>query len=227
MAERYAIVVAGGSGSRFGGDIPKQFLLLGGQPILMHTITRLARATTAPVTVVLPEEHIERWRAMCRDYEYNEPHTVVAGGDTRFESVKRGLFSLSLAAGDVVAVHDGVRPLCGAALVERVFATAAILGSAIPVVPVTDSVRLVMPSGRTSALDRSTLRAVQTPQAFNAMALRDAYCVPYSPRFTDDAAVMENAGHEMTLVEGEPTNLKITHPVDLVVAEYILTHGNA
>ena len=225
MAERYAIVVAGGSGSRFGGDTPKQFMLLAGQPVLMHTIIRMACVATS-VTVVLPEEHIERWRDLCREYAFTEPHEVVAGGMTRFESVKRGLFSLSLSPGDVVAVHDGVRPLCSTALVERAFATAAAQGSAIPVVEVTDSVRLVMPTGRSSALDRSTLRAVQTPQAFNAFALREAYCVDYSPRFTDDASVMEQAGHEMTLIEGEPSNIKITRPVDLVVAQYILSHGN-
>lgn len=226
MAERYAIVVAGGSGSRFGGDTPKQFMLLAGQPVLMHTIIRLARVATS-VTVVLPEEHIELWRTLCREYDFTEPHEVVAGGATRFESVKRGLFSLPLSPGDVVAVHDGVRPLCSTTLVERAFATAAEQGSAIPVIEVTDSVRMVAPTGRTSALDRATLRAVQTPQAFEAMSLREAYCVDYSPRFTDDASVMEHAGHEMTLIEGEPTNIKITRPVDMVVAQFILTHGNA
>lgn len=223
---RHGIIVAGGSGTRFGGDTPKQFLLLAGEPVLMHTVRRMA-AVSHTLTVVLPEAHIERWHALCRDYDFDVEHTVVAGGENRFESVKRGLFSIAMEPGDVVAVHDGVRPLCSVELMRRAYDTARAHGSAIPVVPVTDSVRMVSPTGRTTALDRGSLRSVQTPQVFAGMAMREAYCVDYSPRFTDDATVMEYAGHEMKLIEGEVTNLKITHAVDLVIAEFILEHGNA
>ena len=148
------------------------------------------------------------------------------GGHTRFQSVKNALGARpEPRPGDVIAVHDGVRPLVSAALVSRAFQAAQAHGSAVPVVPLTDSVRMVMPDGTSRAMERSALRAVQTPQTFDARLLFEAYETPELPSFTDDASVVEAAGHRITLVDGEPTNIKITHPADLLTAEQILDHA--
>ncbi len=220
-----AIIVAGGSGTRFGGQVPKQFLSLCGEPVLMHTV----RAFAGPhrrLVVVLPEAHIAWWQDLCRDHKFGLPHRVVAGGASRWESVRNGLTAVAseVETGDVIAVHDGVRPLASEALIAHAFATAHAAGSAIPVVPVTDTVRQLYPDGTSTTLDRATLRAVQTPQAFDAMALIEAYRTPYQPHFTDDASVMEHAAHTMTLIDGEVTNIKITHPADLRTAALIMEH---
>ncbi|MGM9868742.1 MAG: 2-C-methyl-D-erythritol 4-phosphate cytidylyltransferase [Sodaliphilus sp.] len=218
--KRYAIIVAGGSGRRFGGNTPKQFLPLNGMPVLMHTISKFA--TCVDTVVVLPESQQSYWHSLCREHHFEIAHTVVSGGDSRFQSVKNGLLKLTLEAGDLVAVHDGVRPLVSEALIARTFAMAAQCGAAIPATAVTDSVRQVDHSGASIALNRASLRAVQTPQTFRADALLKAYDVAYEPFFTDDASVYEHAGGKVALVEGETTNIKITHPIDIVVAEHII-----
>lgn len=224
LMKRYAIIVAGGSGSRFGGPVPKQFQELAGRPVLMHTIDKFALHPSQPstVVVVLPERLREYWQGLCRQYRYATAHRVVAGGDSRFESVKNALERMSFSTGDLVAVHDGVRPMASHALIGRVFEQAALAGAAIPVVPVTDSVRHVADDGRSMPLLRDTLRAVQTPQAFDAIRLQRGYDVPYDSGYTDDASVWEHSGGKVTLVEGETTNIKITHPLDMLVAEYLL-----
>lgn len=218
---RYAIIVAGGSGTRFGGEVPKQFQLLCGRPVLMHTIDKFTAAGAA-VTLVLPQAHHALWNDLCKQYGYNTPHTVATGGASRFESVRNGLSTLSLNDGDTVAVHDGVRPLVSVELIEATYATAAEKGSAIPAITPSDSIRMVDADGGSHQLLRSDLRAVQTPQTFEASLLKGAYDVEFSPLFTDDASVVEAAGHKVTLVEGQPSNIKITHPVDLIVAERLM-----
>ena len=217
-----AIIVAGGSGTRFGAQMPKQFLALQGKPVLMRTIEAFKGFD---VIVTLPVGQMDVWRDLCREYGFTVAHRVVAGGETRWHSVKNALDSIGDAADvDVIAVHDGVRPLASADLIDRCMATAREQGSAIPVVMLNDSVRQV--DGQAShALDRSTLRAVQTPQAFDARLLVEAYGQPFDPTFTDDASVVERAGHAVTLVEGDPVNLKITRPMDLALAEYLLSHA--
>ena len=219
-----AIIVAGGSGTRFGAEVPNQFLELGGLPILMRTIEAFGdnRDGSFEVIVTLPLGQMDLWQQLCREYGFEVPHRVVAGGETRWHSVKNALDSIGdITDVDVIAVHDGVRPLAGPDLINRVLEAARRDGAAIPVVMLNDSVRQV--DGETShALDRSSLRAVQTPQAFNAKLLMDAYSHPYQPTFTDDASVVERAGHSVTLVEGDPRNLKITRPMDLALAEYLL-----
>ena len=220
-----AIIVAGGSGTRFGAEVPKQFLELGGRPILIRTIEAFAGGKgdrSFDVIVTLPADQMALWRELCDKYAFAVPHHVVAGGETRWHSVKNALDSIDDPAGvDVIAVHDGVRPLATADLIGRVMEAARRDGAAIPVVMLNDSVRQVM--GETShALDRSSLRAVQTPQAFDARLLLGAYSQPFQPTFTDDASVVERAGHSVTLVEGDPRNLKITRPMDLALAEYLL-----
>lgn len=221
-SKRYAIIVAGGSGKRFGSDMPKQFLPLEGKPVLMHTIEKFDQAG-ATIVVVLPAEHQEIWMAMCKDSNFAVTHTIATGGNTRFESVKNGIAAIEgIADGDLVAVHDGVRPLVSVELIDRCFATAQRTGSAIPVVNPSDSIRQVTEDGYSCQLLRSSLRAVQTPQTFKAELLRGAYDVEESPLFTDDASVVESAGNKVTLVEGEVSNIKITTPIDMVVAKALL-----
>ena len=220
-----AIIVAGGSGTRFGAEVPKQFLVLGGEPILMRTIEAFEEALRGvdhEIVVTLPVDQFALWNELCERYDFTLPHRVVAGGETRWHSVKNALESIDdSACTDVIAVHDGVRPLASIDLIERVLDAARRDGAAIPVVMLNDSVRQVV--GETShALDRSSLRAVQTPQAFDARVLLDAYSQPFEPTFTDDASVVERNGHKVTLVEGDPKNLKITRPIDLTLAEYLL-----
>lgn len=219
-----AIIVAGGSGTRFGAQLPKQFLELKGRPILMHTIEAFGQCgdCSFDIVVTLPADQMDLWQQLCHRYGFDVPHHVVPGGETRWHSVKNALDSiLDINDVDIIAVHDGVRPLITAELIGRTIETARCDGAAIPVVTLNDSVRQV--KGEIShALDRSTLRAVQTPQAFDARLLHDAYSLPYQPTFTDDASVVECAGHLVTLVEGDPHNLKITRPMDLALAEYLL-----
>lgn len=220
-----AIIVAGGSGTRFGAQLPKQFLELGGKPILMRTIEAFGVSGSFDVIVTLPEGQIELWHDLCGRYGFAVPHRVVPGGETRWHSVKNAIDSVGdIADVDIIAVHDGVRPLASPALIDRILESARQDGAAIPVVMLNDSVRQVV--GETShSLDRSTLRAVQTPQAFDAQLLLEAYTQPFDPTFTDDASVVERLGHSVTLVEGEAANLKITRPMDLALAEYLLSHA--
>ena len=219
-----AIIVAGGSGTRFGAQLPKQFLELKGRPILMRTIEAFGQCgdCSFDIVVTLPADQMDLWQQLCHKYGFDLPHRVVPGGETRWHSVKNALDSIQdINDVDIIAVHDGVRPLITAELIGRTIETARCDGAAIPVVTLNDSVRQV--KGEIShALDRSTLRAVQTPQAFDARLLHDAYSLPYQPTFTDDASVVECAGHLVTLVEGDPHNLKITRPMDLALAEYLL-----
>ena len=219
-----AIIVAGGSGTRFGAQLPKQFLQLGDKPILMRTIEAFGenRDGSFDVIVTLPADQMELWRRLCEQYGFAVPHRVVSGGETRWHSVKNALDSIGDTADvDVIAVHDGVRPLATADLIHRVLEAARRDGAAIPVVPLNDSVRQVT-GDDSHALDRSSLRAVQTPQAFDARLLLEAYGQPFDPTFTDDASVVERYGHPVTLVDGDPQNLKITRPMDLALAEYLL-----
>ena len=220
-----AIIVAGGSGTRFGAQVPKQFLALQGKPILMHTIQAFweNRDGSIDVIVTLPESQMDVWQDLCREHGFDVPHRLVPGGATRWHSVKNALDSIGgLDDVDVIAVHDGVRPLVSPALIGRSLDTARKQGSAIPVVMLNDSVRQ-LDGDASHALDRSSLRAVQTPQAFDARMLVAAYSQPFDPTFTDDASVVERAGHAVTLIEGDPVNLKITRPMDLALAEYLLT----
>ena len=217
MNQNWVIIVAGGSGSRMQTDVPKQFLELCGKPILMHTIMAFADACEGiRVIVVLPSLEIGYWRELCSQYGFTLPHETIEGGSTRFHSVKNGL---SLLSGEgLVAIHDGVRPLVSRQTIVGCFREAANYGCAVPVLPVTDSVREV--SGLTSRmLDRSVLRLIQTPQVFEITALKKAYEQAYIPAFTDDASVFEKAGHAIHLTEGNVENIKITTPNDLIIAE--------
>lgn len=218
--ERYAIIVAGGRGLRMGGELPKQFLPLSGKPVLMRTL-ELFEGEVNRIILVLPEDHIPFWQELCQRYHFTLPHTVALGGETRFHSVRSGLSHLPQEG--LVAVHDGVRPLVSSALIRRSFEEAEQSGAALPACPVTDSLRLRQDEGKSEAVDRSRYVAVQTPQTFDLGRLQRAYEQAYSPLFTDDASVYEAASlGSITLIDGEETNIKLTTPRDLLLAELLL-----
>jgi len=213
----WAIIVAGGAGSRMQADVPKQFLELCGKPVLIHSIKTFADVFDGiRIIVVLPPAQIGNWQELCRHYGFVLPHDIAEGGNTRFQSVKNGL-SLLPDEG-LVAIHDGVRPLVSRQTITGCFRGAEKYGCAVPALPVSDSMREV--SGSASRmLDRSALRLIQTPQVFDIALLKKAYEQEYSPEFTDDASVFEKAGHAIHLTEGNVENIKITNPNDMVVAE--------
>lgn len=219
--QRSTIIVAGGSGKRMGAPIPKQFMLVKGKPLLCWTIEAFHGFDPAmPIIVVLPEAQIPIWKALCIGHGFLVEHEVVAGGEERFHSTRNGL---AVVKGDgVVAVHDGVRPLISKELIARCFAAAEEHGAAIPVVPISSSVRQVE-GNASSAVDRSSLRAVQTPQCFRVALLRAAFAAPYDPAFTDEATLVERQGKRIQLVDGQETNIKVTTPIDLQVAEVVLS----
>lgn len=222
--KKYVVIVAGGSGTRMGADVPKQFLLLAGKPILMHTIsTFYSFDNSIAINLVLPENQISYWSQLCEDHKFTIKHTIIAGGNARFFSVKNGLVNVSDKA--IVAIHDGVRPFVSHQTLERCFNMAEELGNAIPVMPVVESLRTLKDS-TSFCVDRSLFRTVQTPQVFRADLLHDAYDVPFSDYFTDDASVVEKAGIEINLVEGNLENIKITTPFDLRIGELLLSKNS-
>ena len=221
--ENIAIIVAGGSGSRFGGPVPKQFLPLHGEPVLMRTLERFADAVDARLIVVLPQEHIATWQALCQQHRFAVAHDVVAGGASRRESVLNGLRAIETASAEaVVAIHDGVRPLVSTRLITEAYDVARRMGAVVPVVPVTDSMRCLDDQGGSRPVDRSTLRAVQTPQVFTLGILRQAYAMPDDGQATDDAMVVERLGRTVTLIAGDPDNIKITTTKDLHLAHLLM-----
>lgn len=218
----YAVFVAGGSGTRMGGDVPKQFLELGGIPVLQRSVERFLEAEpSARVITVLPQQHIGTWQEMCLRYAVPFSQTIVAGGMTRFHSVLAALGKVP--DGAIVSIHDGVRPLVTASLVRRMLdemATPDGPQALIPVVPVTDTLRSTDPG--VPAPDRSRLVAVQTPQMFLSEVLKAAYRQPYDVSFTDDASVAERLGVRICTTPGERFNIKITTPEDYRLAKLLL-----
>lgn len=219
----YVIIVAGGKGLRMGSDVPKQFLPVGGVPVLMRTISRFAEAVPGMgIILVLPESQHGYWDNLCREHSFAVSHTVVNGGDTRFASSRNGLMAIPADAQGLVGIHDGVRPFVSAEVIHRCYDAARSHGAAIPVMPVTDTLRLVSPDGGGHNVLRSDYRVVQTPQVFDISLARRAFDRPYSESFTDDASVVEAAGHRVTMVEGNRENIKLTTPFDLKIAESLL-----
>jgi 2-C-methyl-D-erythritol 4-phosphate cytidylyltransferase len=217
---RFAIIVAGGSGSRMKASVSKQFLLLQGKPILQRTIERFLAVTPTPhIILVLPERDLAIWQGLCLQHQFLPDATdtiqSVLGGATRFQSVRNGLAAIQASEG-LVAVHDGVRPFVSPDIIEQSYRTAEQTGSAVTCVAVKDSVRVVDAAGRSQAVDRSQYRLVQTPQTFRLDIFRQAFQTDEQPFFTDCASVVEYAGHAVTLIEGSYENIKITTPEDLV-----------
>lgn len=220
MATTGVIIVAGGSGRRMGGALPKQFMMLDNEPILARSINRIHEALpAAEIVVVLPEEHVELWKNIAARFDVAR-HKIALGGKERFHSVKNGLAILSEGI-RTIAIHDAVRPLASKKLIIKLLLAAEKSVAVIPAVAPIDSYRIVE-GDDSRIIDRSALRMVQTPQVFHAEALRAAYEQPFSSTFTDDASVMEAAGHKVTLVEGERENIKITTPSDMLIAEAII-----
>jgi len=215
--KKYALIVAGGKGVRMGASVPKQFLLLSGKPLLMHSLEAFYNADPEiRLILVLPEFQQDYWKELCTQYHFKLQHEVVNGGDTRFESVKSGLALIDNKG--LVAVHDGVRPFINKDLIDRCFQAAQQFGGAVPVTELTESLRKL--EGETSfSVHRETFRFVQTPQVFRAEILKEAYTLPYRESFTDDASVVEAAGFKVELVEGLAGNIKITNTIDLLLAE--------
>ena len=215
----YVIIVAGGKGLRMGGDVPKQFLLLGDRPVLMHTLQRFADdCKDLQIILVLPQEQIEYWSDLGEKYHFGVEHWIVAGGETRFHSVQSGLAQIPDDAEGVVAVHDGVRPLVSREVIGKCFEEARRKKAVVPVVPVVESLRHVSDG----AVPRADYRLVQTPQTFDIQLLKQAYRQPFSKDFTDDASVVEAFGHPISMVEGNRENIKLTTPFDLKIAEAII-----
>ena len=221
----YAIIVAGGKGLRMGGEIPKQFIPVAGKPILMHTLEKFQRfgenlvgAGGLEIILVLPKEQQEYWAELCTKYSFKVPHTVVNGGETRFHSVQNGLKTIPDNAEGVVGIHDGVRPFVSLDVIKRCYEEARVKKAVIPVMPVTDTLRDVT-QGKN--VYRENYKIVQTPQTFDIQLLRAANQQPYSEAFTDDASVVEAIGQEVTMVEGNRENIKITTPFDLKIADVI------
>jgi 2-C-methyl-D-erythritol 4-phosphate cytidylyltransferase len=218
--KKYAIIVAGGTGKRMGESLPKQFLKLGGTPILIHTLQAFYAADPEiELIITLPREEIQFWDELNIWHQNYIEHKVVAGGETRFHSVKNALEHVQ---DGLVAVHDGVRPFISSNTINHSFQLALVKKAVVTSVLMKDSVRQVNENGRSKNIDRASLRMVQTPQTFDAELLKAAYNVSFNPSFNDDASVVEAYGHEITLIEGDYQNIKITTPEDILIAEALL-----
>lgn len=218
----YIIIVAGGKGLRMGGDLPKQFMPLHGKPVLMHTIERFrSYSDELKIILVLPHEQQDYWRQICQKHNFTVEHTVVDGGQTRFHSSQNGVAAVPDDATGVIGIHDGVRPFVSEETIARCFEAARQFGAALPVLPVTETLRRVTDDGGYN-VQRNDYRTVQTPQTFDAQLLKQAFKQPYSDNFTDDASVVEALGHKVTMVDGNRENIKLTTPFDLVVAEALI-----
>jgi 2-C-methyl-D-erythritol 4-phosphate cytidylyltransferase len=223
--KRFALIAAGGSGIRMESEVPKQFLLLQGIPILMHTINLFqSLKTISSILLVLPSHEIPRWDLLCKEYNFTIPHTVIAGGDTRFDSVKKGINAFGNEAG-LIAIHDGVRPLIQPELIEKCYSFAYEFGNAIPAVRATESIRLGTHADNTK-VDRNSVWQIQTPQVFFLERIRDHYKAQWQEDYTDDASVAEACGERINLIEGDIENIKITTPLDLFLANCILKGRN-
>ena len=221
--KRYAILVAGGKGLRMGGDIPKQFLPVGGKPVLMRTIEVFRQAyPDIHIILVLPASQQEYWRQLCKEYAFTAPFQIANGGETRFHSVSNGLKLIPDDAEGIVGVHDGVRPFVSTEAIHRCYDEAVEFGAVVPVIPVVETVRKLCEDGTSVTVPRDEYKLVQTPQTFHVSLLKEAYRQPYIPSFTDDASVVEAFGKPVHLVEGNRENIKITTPADIRFANGLL-----
>lgn len=214
--ERYAILVAGGKGLRMGGDIPKQFLPIGGMPVLMRTVEVFRQAyPDIHIILVLPAPQQAYWQQLCREYSFSVPFQIADGGETRFHSVSNGLKLVPDDVEGVVGVHDGVRPFVSVETIRRCYDEAVEFGAVVPVVSVVETVRRLCKDGASVTVPRDEYKLVQTPQTFRVSLLKEAYLQAYIPSFTDDASVVEAMGNPVHLVEGNRENIKITTPADI------------
>ena len=226
----YIIIVAGGKGLRMGGEVPKQFLPIGGKPVLMRTLERFreysdkerSASDALQIILVLPKAQQEYWRQLCREYRFDLEYSIADGGETRFHSVQNGLSLIPDDTEGVVGVHDGVRPFVSIGVIKRCYDTARIAKAVIPVMPVVETLRRINSDGSGTNVLRSNYRLVQTPQTFDIQLLKEANRQPYTEAFTDDASVVEAQGQKVTMIEGNRENIKLTTPFDLSIAEVLL-----
>ena len=223
--QEYVIIVAGGSGSRMKSDIPKQFIPVNGLPVLMHTLNAFRNySASLRIILVLPEAQFTYWNQLCIEFSFTESYSLIAGGETRFHSVKNGLDSIVDNDNAFVAVHDGVRPAISREIILESFQKAAQFGTAVVSVALKDSIRIVENSEKNTAMDRSAFRLIQTPQTFRIDWMKKAFNNPYQPLFTDCASVLEFEGYPIHLTVGSYENIKITTPEDLRWAEIYLKY---
>ncbi len=223
--KEFALIVAGGKGTRIKSNLPKQFIELNGKPILLHTIDAFHRySKSLTVILVLPEDDFEVWNGICEKFNFNEPVLLQKGGATRFQSVRNGLDKIE--GEGLVAIHDGVRPLVSEDIIGASFRLAAIHHCAVAAVRLKESLRMTDKDG-TKAVDRSLFRLIQTPQTFDVQLIKKAYRMKEDSSFTDDASVAERAGHRISLFEGSFLNIKITTPEDLVIAEALMKESES
>ncbi|ANI89517.1 2-C-methyl-D-erythritol 4-phosphate cytidylyltransferase [Arachidicoccus ginsenosidimutans] len=219
--KKFAVIVAGGSGTRMESTIPKQFLLLQNKPILWHSINAFANAfDDVEFIIVLPENFLEEGKKIAKEFSSTHKLNFVAGGETRFHSTQNGLKLINKES--IIFVHDAVRCLVTKTLIQNCYTQAIAKGSAVPAIAATDTIRLIDDNDRNILLDRNKIRIIQTPQTFQSNILLPAFQQNYKDSFTDEASVVEAFGKEIFLIDGESENIKITRPVDLVVAESIL-----
>lgn len=221
--KKAAILVAGGRGTRMGGPVSKQYLPVGGLPVLMHTLRIFNRSVPeAELILVLPVDDFDYWDSLCQAFAFNIPHQVVAGGNSRFQSVRNGLHALAPDT-QLVAIHDGVRPFVKEEVIKESFEVAQQFGSAVAVVALKDSIRKLSDDGKSSFRERQRYRLVQTPQTFQVEKILKAFQVTEIPEFTDDATVYEHQGWQVSLIAGNPENIKITTPEDMEFAEFLVS----
>lgn len=219
---RYAIIVAGGSGTRMNSPVPKQFLVLDGRPMLMHTLSRfLDTGFPVEIILVLPASQLSYWQRLCEEHGFTAPVKIAEGGETRFHSVKNGLALVDDEG--IVAVHDAARPLVSSKTIITAYKAAEMYGTAVPAVPLSDSIRQIE-STLSIAVDRSKYCKIQTPQCFDSRMLKRAYEQEYKYTFTDDATVVESIGEKIHLIDGNNDNIKITTPEDIVIAEALMKY---
>lgn len=220
ILKKYAIIVAGGMGTRMNSLIPKQFMKLNGKPVLMHTIEKFSESgLNSEIIIALPIDQIENWNNLCAENKFAVAHTIVEGGETRYQSVKNCLEKIS--EDGLVAIHDAVRPLVNNKTILAAYKAAEMYGNAVPAIPLNDSIRKIE-SGQNIAVDRSRYCIIQTPQCFTTSVIKKAYKKEFKNTFTDDASVVEAIGEQIKLIDGSPDNIKITNPRDIAVAEAIL-----
>lgn len=217
------IIVAGGKGLRMGSALPKQFIPIGGKPLLMHTIdVFLQYDKNMHVILVLPIDQQAYWKELCEEYVFQRPYLLANGGNTRFHSVQNGLSLIDRQEDGVVGVHDGVRPFVSLETIRQCYDAAERLGAVVPVTDINETVRYVSSASQSHTVNRDEYKLVQTPQVFGIQLLKQAYQQEYIETFTDDASVVEAMGKTIHLVTGNRENIKITTPFDLTIAETLL-----
>jgi 2-C-methyl-D-erythritol 4-phosphate cytidylyltransferase len=218
--EKTIIITAGGIGKRMGGSLPKQFLPINGRPLLFYTIERFHQYDPyIEILLTLPEDWRSYWENLCEEFSFSIPHQVISGGKERYHSIK---LALAHSTGNLVGVHDGVRPFVSVETIARCYEKAQIDGSAVPVMPIKESLRKLNDKLKSESVERSAYRSVQTPQVFERNILVSAYERPFHYAITDDASLVEENGTTIYLVEGNEENLKITTPLDLTFCEFLL-----